>query len=208
MRLVDVALEPGRKPVIATGHSVVVVHPLLHHRPRARRCEEEGVMIELIPVLHRGAVDLRRHAAGIHERPVVDRQPLARRADFSRRLARRGPLPAAGVKLQILFETADPFLHRSSDSGGDTARVPVEPEHASERLKPERIRQPPQHLLGPVLGNDVRGDLARQFHHAREEPRRCLPPVQRELSGSSPCAHELIVRFAPRRRRNMRTGVI
>src|SRR3954453_20343602 len=97
MRLVEEALPPGREPVIATRHPVVVVHALLHDAPAARRYEEERVVIELVAVLHRGAVHLRRHPAGIDERPRVDRQPLAIRENLSGRLARRRALAAADV---------------------------------------------------------------------------------------------------------------
>ena len=67
--------------------------------------------------------------------------------------------------------------------------MPVEAEHAAERLEPEGIGQPPQHLLGPAVRHDVRRDLAGQASHAAEQPGRCLASMQREIGEASVTGH-------------------
>src|SRR5205814_10544334 len=59
--------------------------------------------------------------------------------------------------------------------------MPVESQHASEGLEPPRIGQPPQHLTRAVFVHDGHRDPARQFPHARKQPRRRFAGVQRKL---------------------------
>src|SRR5262245_54811509 len=67
--------------------------------------------------------------------------------------------------------------------------MPVETQHAAKSLKPERVRQSPQHLVWAELGNDVDADLARELDHAAEEPRGSSSAVQRELNETSTTLH-------------------
>jgi len=85
MRLVDKALQPFRKPVIAAGLLELAVHPLLYNDPVAVVGDDEPVQIELEAVLHSGTIDLGYQAAGGGERgpikayPVPDIDQLLRR---------------------------------------------------------------------------------------------------------------------------------
>src|SRR6185436_9263581 len=58
------------------------------------------------------------------------------------------------------------------------ARVPVEPEDAAERLEPERIGETPEDLVRALFGGQVDQDLARQPHHAAEQPGRSFTAVK------------------------------
>src|SRR5688500_20205391 len=106
-------------------------------------------MIELIPVLDGGAVDLRRHSARVNERTGIDRQKLTGGFDLARRLARNRALTATGKEAEILFEPADPFFDCPRYRGRDTARMPVAAEPTPKSLAPERLRQPPPPILRP-----------------------------------------------------------
>ena len=87
VRLVDEAVQGFGKPVIAARRSRLVAHPLLDDAPVPGGCEEKRVMIELVPILDGGTVDLGRHAARVHEGCRVDRQTIAARDDLRRRLS-------------------------------------------------------------------------------------------------------------------------
>ena len=121
-----------------------------HHSPVGR--EEEHVMVELIAVLHRGAVDLRGGPARVDERPRVAPEPFADLGDLLRCLARRRALAAGREETELALDVLEAFLHRAAHRRGHAARVPVEAEHAAERLEPERIGEAAQHLVRAVLG--------------------------------------------------------
>lgn len=59
--------------------------------------------------------------------------------------------------------------------------MPIEPEHAAERLEPERIGQPAQRLGRSVLGNDVREHFTGEENHPIEQPGGRFAAVQREV---------------------------
>ena len=71
--------------------------------------------------------------------------------------------------------------------------MPVEAEDAAERLKPERIGEAPEHLARAELADEINDDLARQAHHAREEPGRRLAAVERQRSVARVARHVSIV---------------
>src|SRR3954470_12235700 len=123
--------------MVSAGHAMVVVHALLNDAPPGRTREKECVVIELITILHGGAVDFGGHAARVHERSRIERQGFARGGDLSGRLARCGSLAAAGIEPQIRFETADTLLDGSGDRRGHPTRVPVESQNTAECLEPE-----------------------------------------------------------------------
>ena len=81
-------------------------------------------------------------------------------------------------------------------AGGDARRVPVHPHHRAERLEPERMRQPAQQLVAPVVMDDRLADDRAEPRHALGEPGRHAAAVQRQVGASpsvSPCRS--IVRF-------------
>src|SRR6266498_1080257 len=56
------------------------------------------------------------------------------------------------------------------------------PSNTSKRLKPPRIRQPPQHLAGSEAVHHGHGDRPREPPHPPKQPRRRLAPMQRKIS--------------------------
>src|SRR3954449_3088262 len=64
MWLFDKTLQPFRQPMIATGLPALPVHSLLHHGPMAVIGHDEAVQVQVEPILHRGAIDLRNQPAG------------------------------------------------------------------------------------------------------------------------------------------------
>ena len=82
MRRIDEAVQSFRKPVIAPGLLAIAVHALLDDNPFAVIGDDEAVQIEIEPILHRGAVDLRDQAAGLGQRAAVEPDALADRNEF------------------------------------------------------------------------------------------------------------------------------
>src|SRR5438067_4522646 len=142
------------------------------------------MLIELVAVLHRRMIDLRRDLARVHQRLGIAAELLAGGGDLGGRLARGGAFAAGDEEPELAVEAAQALLQRAAHRGGQPARMPVEAEHAAEGLEPERIGEPPQHLFAAELAGDERDDLARQRHHAREEPRRRVAAVQRQMGES------------------------
>src|SRR6202035_3784146 len=97
--------------------------------------------------------------------------PLADGDELLRRLARMRAAPAAHVQPELALERREPALQRADDAGGDAGRVPVHAHHAAERLEPERMRQPPQQLVAPVVMHDRLADDGAEPAHALAEPR-------------------------------------
>src|SRR3990170_7007112 len=58
MRLTDEVLQAAAEPVIPSREARRVVHALLDHTPVALSVEDEGVMVQLIAVLHSSVVHL------------------------------------------------------------------------------------------------------------------------------------------------------
>ena len=87
VRLIDEAGDVRREPVVAARETGLIADPLLDDAPFTRGREEEGVVIELVPVLHRGVVDLRGHSARVHQRIGVATNALTRGDDLCRRFA-------------------------------------------------------------------------------------------------------------------------
>jgi hypothetical protein len=87
MRLIHVAADVIGQPVITPGHRIRIVHPLLHDAPLPARREDENVVIELIAILYRGVVDLRRNLAGVDQRLGIASYAVAGRRNLRRSLA-------------------------------------------------------------------------------------------------------------------------
>jgi len=165
------ARQSGAHPVVAAGHALRVVHPLLDHGPFPRAGEEEAVVVELEAVLKGGVVHLGGQAAGLDQGVGGAPQTLAVVGDLLGGATRGGPLAATGVQAQFVLQAAaDAFLEGAAGGGGDAAGVPVEAEHATEGLEPVGVGQPQEEFARSVFGDDVTGDLSRQAGHAFEQP--------------------------------------
>src|SRR5207245_1753190 len=67
--------------------------------------------------------------------------------------------------------------------------MPVEAEHAAERLEPERIGEAAQHVARAEFAREIDRDLARETDHSPEAPRGRLAAVQRERRVAGVTAH-------------------
>ncbi len=180
VRLAHKAWHHVRKPVVPSGIAIVLVHPLLHHAPGLfSRNEEKAMVIELVAVLHRGGVDLRRELARADQKIGGLSGSLARLADVLRRLAASGALAAADCKSQVAAVFASGLLERAADGGRYAARMPIEAKHAAERLKPEGIAQTAQQFVRPGVADNEAADGAGHLHHAAKQPRRRRSSMQR-----------------------------
>src|SRR6185437_15787015 len=102
-------------------------------------------------------------------------------------------LAAGREEPQLGVDLLDPFLHRAANGRRHAARMPVEPEDAAERLKPERIGEPAQDVVHAVLARQIDDDFARQPHHAAEEPGGRFAAVQRQRCVAGMARHETIL---------------
>src|ERR1700719_3219964 len=101
VRLVDKALQPFRKPVIAAGLLELAVHPLLYDNPVAVVGDDETMQIELGAVLHRGTIDLGYQAAGRGERGPIKAYPVPDIDQLPRRLPRIPPASATDMDPEL-----------------------------------------------------------------------------------------------------------
>ena len=86
---------------------------------------------------------------------------------------------------QVLAEGLGCLFECAAGDRGDTAAVPVEPQHAAEGLEPPRIGQPAEHLGRAELVDDGHGHGTGQAGHPLEEPGRGLAGVERKLRESA-----------------------
>jgi hypothetical protein len=177
--------------MIAAGLPARAVHALLHHDPFAVVGDDEAVQIKIEAVLHCGAVDLGDEAACLRKRRAVDAGARADRDKLVRGPARVLAAAAAHLHAEFFFERREPALERADDARGDAGGMPVHAHHGAERLEPERVREPPQQLVAPVMVHDRLGHDRAEAGHAAGEPARHLPAVQRQIGASGALGHRL-----------------
>jgi hypothetical protein len=138
-------------PVIAPRLPLLAIHALLHHSPFSVIGDEETVKIELESILHGRAVDLGDQPAGAYQRLAIDAGPLADRSQLIRRAARMLAAPAADVNAELALQRRQPALQGANHASGNAGRVPVHAHHGAKRLEPERMRQPLQEFVAPIV---------------------------------------------------------
>ena len=111
---------------------------------------------------------------------------LAGPIDLRGRAARGGAFAAGDMEAEVALQAAHRLLDRAAGRGRDAARMPVEAERATERLEPVWIGEPIEHPARTVLGDEMGQHLARQLHHAPEQPGRRFPRVQRQVGQPDP----------------------
>src|ERR1700722_13471480 len=67
--------------------------------------------------------------------------------------------------------------------------MPIHAHDAAERLEPERMREPPQQLVAPVVMPDRLADDGAEPAHALAEPCRHAAAVQRQVGASGSVGH-------------------
>src|SRR3954471_8049042 len=119
----------------------VLVHSLLHHHPAPILGDDEGMKIELISVLDRGAVDLRHEPARARQAGAVDAHPIADLGKLERGLTRMASAAAAHEKSKLAFERSQSAFEGPDDARRDAGRMPVHAHDRAEGLEPEGMRQ-------------------------------------------------------------------
>src|SRR5687767_10860608 len=142
-------------------------------------------MINTEPVLHCSRVDFGGHAAVVGEARSVHAESLAVGQQLGRRAAGDFTFSAGDKNSELMLTGGEAFLESAANCGCDTARVPVEPENAAERLKPVRIREALQESGAAVLEDYDLRDGGRELGHAIEEPPRGLAAMERK--GGATC---------------------
>src|SRR6185312_4472579 len=82
----------------------------------------------------------------------------------------------------LVLDGSEAPLERADHAGGDPRRMPVHPHHRAERLEPEWIGEPPQHLRAAVLVGDGLDDHPPEARHPRRQPGRYASPMKRKIS--------------------------
>src|SRR3954453_5936025 len=96
---------------------------------------------------------------------------------------------AADVNPELVLQRAEPALQRADHAGGDAGRMPVHPHHRAERLKPERLRQPPQEFVTAVVMDHGLGDDGPERGHARRKPWRHASAMEGEVGAAGTSYH-------------------
>jgi hypothetical protein len=73
--------------------------------------------------------------------------------------------------------------------------VPIEPEHASQGLEPERIGKTSQHFGRTATRDDMNRDFPREARHAAEEPCRGASAVERKVGETGSTGHVIAYVF-------------
>ena len=108
---------------------------------------------------------------------------------FVGRLARVLAATAADVDAEFVRERPEPALEGADDAGGDAGGMPVHPHDRTERLEPERMRQPLQELVAAVMVHDGLRDDGAKRGHARRQPRRHASAVERKNGAAGTSCH-------------------
>src|SRR5262249_47582348 len=127
----------------------LAIHSLLHDHPIAFIGDDEAVQIKIETVLDGGAVDLGDKAACSRELAAVKADAIADGQELLRRQRGLMAPTAADMQTKLAAERSEPALKRSEHARGDARGMPVHSHHRAERLKPERMRQPPEKFVAP-----------------------------------------------------------
>src|SRR5580693_10195480 len=101
MRRVDKAREVFGKPMVAPRLPAAAIHSLLHDGPVAVVGHDEAVQVEVEPVLHGRAVDLRHEPARRGERRAVEADPRSDVAELMRGSPRMSSTAAAHMDAEF-----------------------------------------------------------------------------------------------------------
>src|SRR2546423_7387800 len=153
MWLVHEIADLRAEPVIATRGTIAAAHALLDDCPLAFGADEEAVVVNAEAILDRGRIDLGGHAAIVGQPPAIDSGALAVFDKLNRCASRSFSFTAGDENPNFILSLREAFLQCAADGRGDTARVPIETEHAAERLEPMWVGKPTQKLGSAVLEN-------------------------------------------------------
>jgi len=92
--------------------------------------------------------------------------------------------PAADVEAEFAIKRSEPALEGSEYARRDAGGMPVHPHNRAKGLKPERMREPAQELVPPVVMHDRLADHGPEPRHPVGEPFRHVPVVERQVGAS------------------------
>ena len=188
-----------RMPVIAARETRLLIHPLLDDRPFTSSGQEEAVQIDLKPVSNGVVVHLCRQPAGTNKCVTIQSGPVGNGPELVRRIAGMTSAATADINAQLVRARIQTTLQSAEHGRGDARGMPIHPEHAPERLEPERIAQPrQQRTMSVVIKNRFDNGRAEPFH-SLGEPHGDAAAVQRKVGGAG-TLHPGILPRARRRR--------
>jgi len=179
--------------VVAAGLATRAVHALLHHHPLPIVADDEAMQVQVETVLHGGAVDLGDQAAGTCQGGAVEAGARGDAEQFVRGGARMPATPTADMHAEFAGQRRQATLERTDHAGGDARGVPVHAHHRAKGLEPERMRQPPQQFVAPVVVDDGLADHRAQPGHALAEPRRHTAAMQGKIGAAGAAAHAVLL---------------
>ena len=158
VRLAGKIAHRGGMPVIAAGQPARFVHALLHHRPFARRGDDERVQVDLKSVGDGVVVD-----AGVRRLVRTSSSPSrprrsARARSSSGVLRECLPRPPQTYMPNSPARGIQSPLQRAQHRSGDAGRMPVHAHDRAERLKPVWIAQTGKQLRWAVVIENAFGD--------------------------------------------------
>src|SRR5512139_3214520 len=95
---------------------------------------------------------------------------------------------------ELMLYRRQTALEGAHDTGCDAGRVPVHPHDGAKRLEPERIGEAAQELIATVVVYHGLRDHTAQPCHARRQPVRDLPAMQRQVRTAGALRHEAELR--------------
>ncbi|MDB6166637.1 MAG: hypothetical protein JWQ83_1777 [Lacunisphaera sp.] len=180
-------------PMVAPRLPLVLVHALLDDGPFAVAGHEEPVQVEIEAILDGGAVDLGHQAACAGQRVAVEADAISQSHEFVRRPSGMLASAAADVDPQFVAEGRQPALQGADDAGRDARGMPVHAHDGTERLEPERMRQPGQQFFAPVMVDDGLADHGAERRHAVGQPLRDAAAMQGKVRAAAAAGHLISV---------------
>lgn len=189
MRRIHKTAQAFGEPVIPARLLALPVHALLHHHPAAIVADDETMQVQIEAVLHGSAVHLGDQAAGLCQSGAVQPDRIAHCQQFGRRGTRMPAAPATDMDAQFAGQWRQPTLERADHAGGNAGRMPVHAHDRTERLKPERVRKPPQQFIAPIAVHDRLAHHCAKPRHPLTQPTRDATSMQGKIRTATTPAH-------------------
>ena len=85
------------------------------------------------------------------------------------------------MNAEFARERGEAAFERPDDAGRDSRRMPIHAHHGAEGLKPERMSEPPQKFVAPVMVHDGFAQHGAKPGHPPGQPGRNTTAVQRKI---------------------------
>src|ERR1700753_3372911 len=97
---------------------------------------------------------------------------------------------AAYIDTEFVLPRSKAALQGADHAGGDAGRMPIHAHHGPERLEPERVREPLEKGVTPVMEPDGLGNDRAQRRHALTEPGGHAAAMERKISAAGAFGHQ------------------